>query len=201
MSSRSSRIGIVLAAATAWTVPAYAQGTVNVAPSATNPVGAYSGAKPGEGAPPGVKARRGKFPLVTWVGFQPQDGGGARVFVQLDRETTYQQEVSGGVLHVVIDNARHANRNARRQLDTRFFQTGIERISTEASRRRKGAKRRSSGVELTIRFKNPADVHEASASMSGGKDGMSYLILEFGAPSGGVAPPPKAAPAVDDEPE
>ncbi|HUS65879.1 MAG TPA: hypothetical protein VMZ28_15110, partial [Kofleriaceae bacterium] len=68
-------------------------------------------------------------------------------------------------------------------LDTRFFQTGIERVSSDASSRR-GKKHARAGVELTIRFKNAADVHEANASMSAGKDGMSYLLLDFGAPSG-----------------
>src|SRR5690349_23155215 len=187
MSSRSAWVGFALAAATAaWSAPAHAQdkgGTISVAPASTNPVGAYSGARPGDGPPPGVKARRGKFPLVTWVGFQPQEGGGARVFVQIDREAAFHQEVSNGALHVVIEGARHANRNARRQLDTRFFQTGIERVSSDAARRR-GKKRAAAGVELTIRFKNAADVREASASMSAGKDGMSYLLLDFGAPTG-----------------
>jgi hypothetical protein len=187
MSSRSAWVGYALAAAAAvWSGPVHAQesdGTISVAPGSTNPVGAYSGARPGEGAPPGVKARRGKFPLVTWVGFQPQEGGGARVFVQIDREATFHQEVSNGALHVVIEGARHANRNARRQLDTRFFQTGIERVSSEASRRR-GKKHARGGVELTIRFKNAADVHEANASMTAGKDGMSYLLLDFGGASG-----------------
>lgn len=189
MSSRCAWVGFALAAVTAWAVPASAQDGVKLAPSTTNAVGEYSGARPGEGAPPGVKARRGKFPLVTWVGFQPQDGGGSRVFVQIDRETTFSQEVSGGALHVVVDGARHANRNARRQLDTRFFHTSIERIATDTARRRRGAKRgKGGGVELTIRFKNPADVREAGASMSAGKDGMSYLILEFPAASGGTQP-------------
>lgn len=174
-----------------------AEGGVRLAPS-TKPVGEYSGIEPGEGAPPGVKARRGKFPLVTWVGFQPQEGGGARVFIQLDREFTHATDVKNGAIHVVLAGARYANRNARRQLDTRFFQTGIERITTQPARRRRG-KGAKSGVEVTIRFKNPADAGGSPTTMAG-KDGMQYLVFDFGPMASGSAPPP-ATPAPPSEPE
>jgi hypothetical protein len=116
---------------------------------------------------------------MTWVGFQPQEGGAVQVFVQLDREVGYQQEVKGGALVVTLDRAVYGNRNARRHLDSRFFETAVAGISSKRVRRR-GA---GPGIQLTIRFKNPADAREADASMITGKDGWSYLLLELGPPS------------------
>jgi hypothetical protein len=160
-------------------------GQVNLGPGGPNQVGEYSGVEPGQPAPPGHRPRRGKYPLVTWVGFQPQEGGSSRVFIQLDRDVSHHQSLRGGALVIALDGARYANANARRFLDTRFFETSVERITTQPVRRRKGS--RGSGVEITIRFKNPADAQSAEPQKSIGKDGMVYLMVELG--------PPGAAPA------
>jgi hypothetical protein len=160
-------------------------GQVNLGPGGPNQVGEYSGVEPGQPAPPGHRPRRGKYPLVTWVGFQPQEGGSSRVFIQLDRDVSHHQSLRGGALVIALDNARYANANARRFLDTRFFETSVERITTQPVRRRKGS--RGSGVEIAIRFKNPADAQSAEPQKSIGKDGMIYLMVELG--------PPGAAPA------
>ena len=154
----------------------------------TNQVGDYSGVEPGQDAPPGHRPRRGKYPLVTWVGFQPQDGGSSRVFIQLDRDVQYSESLKNGALVISLDGARYANTNARRHLDTRFFETAIERVTTQPIRRRKGS--RGAGVEIAIRFKNPGDASQAAPNKSIGKDGMVYLVVELGPPG---APTKKAA--------
>jgi hypothetical protein len=153
----------------------------------SNQVGDYSGVEPGQEAPPGHRPRRGKYPLVTWIGFQPQEGGSSRVFIQLDRDISHQESVRGGALVIVLDKARYANTNARRHLDTRFFESAVERITTSPVRRRKGS--RASGVEVAIRFKNPGDARDLTPSKSIGKDGMVYLMVEVG-PGSGSAPKP-----------
>ncbi len=158
-------------------------GQVNLG-GGNNQVGEYSGVEPGQPAPPGHRPRRGKYPLVTWVGFQPQEGGSSRVFIQLDRDVSHHESVRGGALVIALDNARYANTNARRFLDTRFFESAVERITTAPTRRRKGS--RGSGIEISIRFKNAADAHEIEPSKSIGKDGMVYLMVELG--PGGAAP-------------
>ena len=194
---RRARTGIAAAGlVAALTAPAAGQdkkpaGQVNLG-GGSNQVGAYSGVEPGQPAPPGHRPRRGKYPLVTWVGFQPQDGGSSRVFIQLDRDVSHHESVRGGALVISIDNARYANSNARRFLDTRFFESAVERITTSPIRRRKGS--RGSGIEVAVRFKNPADARSVEPTKSIGKDGMIYLMVELG--PGGPAPSAKpAAPA------
>lgn len=145
----------------------------------TNPVGEYSGVEPGEGAPKGVR-RRGKRPRVTWVGFVPGQGGSSRAFVQVDREAAYRQEIRKDKLVVLIEGAVFADRNNRRRMDTRFFDTAISHIVPSAQR----SKRRDRGVEIAFHFKNPADLSEAALSTTTGKDGFTYVIAEFGAGSG-----------------
>jgi len=193
---RRARTGIAAAGLlAALTAPAAGQnkkpaGQVSLG-GGSNQVGEYSGVEPGQPAPPGHRPRRGKYPLVTWVGFQPQEGGSSRVFIQLDRDVTHHESVRGGALVIALDNARYANTNARRFLDTRFFESAVERITTAPTRRRKGS--RGAGIEISIRFKNPADAHEIEPSKSIGKDGMVYLMVELG--PGGAAPSKPAKPA------
>jgi hypothetical protein len=189
-SKRAARIraGVVSSLVAVLAAPAAAQdkkpsGQINVAPGTPNQVGDYSGVEPGSGAP-GGRPRRGKYPLVTWIGFQPQEGGSSRVFIQLDRGVSHRQEVKNGALVIALDGARYANTNARRHLDTRFFETAVERITTQPLRR--GRRSRGSGVEIAIRFKNPADARDAAPTVSTGKDGMTYLMVEIGQP--GAAP-------------
>jgi len=155
-------------------------GQVNLGPGGPNQVGEYSGVEPGQPAPPGHRPRRGKYPLVTWVGFQPQDGGSSRVFIQLDRDVSHHQSMRGGAVVISLDNARYANTNARRFLDTRFFETAVERITTQPIRKRKGS--RGGGIEIAIRFKNAGDAREIEPAKNIGKDGMVYILLEVGPP-------------------
>ncbi len=170
-------------------------GQIDLDGDASGQVGDYQGVAPGQEAPPGHRPRRGKFPLVTWVGFQLQEGGGSRVFIQLDRDVSHHETLKNGVLVVTLEKARYANTNSRRFLDTRFFETPVERITTQPSRRgRKGS--RAGGIEIAIRFKNPAEARDLAPTKSIGKDGMVYIVFELGPP--GAAPKAAASSADDD---
>jgi len=177
-----ARWSAALAAAVALAAPARAeQGTVATGPGATNPVGEYSGVEPGEGAASGPVRRIGRHPRITWIGFQVREGGTALVFVQLDREVTTRQSVENGALVITLEGAVYADRNARRPLDTRFFDTAVAGISS-APARRKGRRR---GVALAIRFKDPAAARELTPQITTGKDGYTYLLVEVGPSAGG----------------
>lgn len=184
---RRARTGIAAAGIlAALTGPAAGQdkkpaGQVNLGGGSNQP-GEYSGVEPGQDAPPGHRPRRGKYPLVTWIGFQPLEGGSSRVFIQLDRDVSHHESVKNGALVIALDNCRYANTNARRHLDTRFFDSAVERVTTRPIRRRKGS--RGSGIEIAVRFKNAADARELAPSKSIGKDGMVYIVVEVGPPGG-----------------
>lgn len=153
--------------------------------------GVYGGVQPGKPIPKAyenkrpVKNRARRKNRVTWVGFQPRDNGAARVFVQLTSEIAYTQRVEGDTLVVTLERARFGSSNARRFLDTRFFDTALARVDADRARRRGKRGRRARGVEVRVKFKNPADAAQASASMTTNEaDGYTYLFLDFGAPSG-----------------
>jgi hypothetical protein len=115
--------------------------------------------------------------MVTWLGFQPQAGGAARVFVQLDRAVPHEQEVRGGELVIALGGARAASSNTVRFLDTRFFETPVERVAIERGRRA-GGRGRAGGLELVIRFKDPAEARAAAVDMAAARDGFTYLTVD-----------------------
>ncbi|HKE13921.1 MAG TPA: hypothetical protein VKB80_03575 [Kofleriaceae bacterium] len=159
------------------------------APPAGAP-GTYQGVAPGQGAKEGHRPHRGRTPTVTWLGFQPQPGGAARVFVQLDRELVHAQTIEDGAVVIALTGARVAHSNSRRFLDTRFFDTPVERISIETGHHRsparssggrhkaKAPQRGGRGLELVIRFKHPAEARRLTASLSAAKDGYTYLMVD-----------------------
>jgi hypothetical protein len=194
--SRKRLWGLILTSALAFSVaagPAVAQEaddldaqemperTINSGVSAGAEAGdGYGGVTPGEGTP--RKPRRPN--RLTWVGFQIKDDGTSALFVQLTSEVPFTQEVAGGKLVVRLEGARYANRNARRRLDTRFFETALQQVTSRAvsKRRARGDQPvRPAGVELTIAFKNPEDAREARAEVRQEQDGYHYLYLSFGA--------------------
>lgn len=142
--------------------------------------GAYGGVTPGEGT--AKKPRRPN--RLTWVGFQTRDDGTSTLFAQLSSEVPFTQEVAGRKLIVRLEGARYANRNVRRRLDMRFFETTLNQVTSRAvSRRRARGDRpaRPAGVELIVEFKNPEDAREARAELRQEQDGYHYLYLHFGA--------------------
>lgn len=153
--------------------------TINAA--GASPTGDYGGVTPGEKN----TSRKSKRPnRVTWVGFQVKDDGTSTLFVQLTSEVPFTQEVAGGKLLVRLEGARYANRNARRRLDTRFFETALQQVTSRAVSRRRARgdqPARPAGVELTVAFKNAEDAREARAELRQEQDGYYYLYLSFGA--------------------
>ncbi|HUH02780.1 MAG TPA: hypothetical protein VML75_12365 [Kofleriaceae bacterium] len=121
---------------------------------------------------------------VTWVGFQPQDGGNARVFIQLTSELEYSQAVLGDRLEVYLPGARLANANARRRLDTTQFETSISEVKAQRVVRSRGKRdqpARPAGVSVTVRFKDAGAARQGTASVNKEEDGYYYLFLDFGA--------------------
>lgn len=155
--------------------------------------GEYGGVTPGVIYPYDDKdyAKRIKRPTnrgkrknrVTWIGHQPR-GDGSRLFVQLSSEVEYSQQIDGKELKVYVHKGRLASRNAGRRMDTRHFESSVAEVQarTVGARRARGDRpARPRGVEITVRFKNPADVREAQASLTKEKDEYYYLFLDFGA--------------------
>ncbi len=134
---------------------------------------------------------------VSWVGFQPRPGGASRVFIQLNREAVYTQRVDKNVLVVTVEGARHGSRNARRRIETRYFDTSIMLISSKRVRRRrahKGRPAQSGGVAFYIQFKNPSDARQAQARLGKLEDGYYYLNLDFGPATSGTSSPGSSDP-------
>jgi hypothetical protein len=145
--------------------------------------GEYGGVTPGVIYPyadEGYKHRRmwkapARMPRNTifWVGFQPKEDRSARVFLQTSEPMQYSQVLRGGTLVVHVAGARLANANARRRIDSRFFDTAVAGID---------AGRGKGGVEVRITFKKAAEAREARAAVTKEADGYNYLYLDFGAP-------------------
>jgi hypothetical protein len=142
------------------------------------PVGEYSGvpdAEAGAGSKVG-HVRRGRYPQVLWLGFRARDEGGARLFVQLDRDVASSQAVVGGKLVISLPGARAASRNSLRWMDTRFFDSGVARIEARRAGRKRGQK---AGIEIVVTFKDKVAPAEGSIASAQGKDGLTYLSLDF----------------------
>ena len=142
--------------------------------------GEYGGVVPGkapEGAPTHKKKPKG--PTLTWVGFQTFEGGSSRVFVQLNVQASYTQNVVGDELVVTVAGVKLGNFNHGRPLDTSFFAAAVARVKAQ---RVKG--RGAAGVELRIKFKGGAP-QQADAHLEPAQDGYQYLYLDFGPGAGG----------------
>lgn len=161
-----------------WTAVASAQ--------SEEPPSSYRGVAPGKS---GQLAPANKRAAVYWLGFQKQEGGAARVFVQLGTTMDYEQWLEDSALIVHLEGAQLGNRHAGRRLDMRFFGTRLASAEARVVRRRvaRGNRRaHGPGVQISIRFRNAQDVAEASAILRSADDGFSYLTLDF-APGSGAA--------------
>ena len=142
--------------------------------------GEYQGVKPGESE---AKPKSSRRPTVTWVGFQARADGTSRVFMQLNREVEYEQTLDDkGALHVTVVGARFGSRNARRRIDTTFFDSAMASMSSRRARRsraRKGRAAQKAGLRFSVRFKTPADAQQAQISLQKESDGYHYLYLDF----------------------
>jgi len=156
--------------------------SLRMAPVGVHPKGDYGGVQPGVSTPKSwskrrpLKNRARRKNVVRWIGFQPKSSGNSRVFVQLTGDVEFSQALEGKDLVITLQRARLGGSNARRPLDTRFFDTTLRRV---VSKRVRGA------IQLRISFKNPADAAKATADMQKNDgDGYTYLFLDFGPPSG-----------------
>jgi hypothetical protein len=177
--------------------------------------GQYGGVTPGETPPrdPSAPAAKAKRPpprgTLTWVGFEPKNGG-AEVFFQSVAPFELTQHVEGATLVVHLGLSRLGH-NTWRQIDTRFFDnplSGIVARTVVAARATKGRPAHGAGIEARIAFKNPGDAKQATVRTATEADGLYYAYVSFpeGAASAATpssAPPPPAEPAEpeSDEPD
>lgn len=163
--------------------PVVGGGPVNVTPEAPHLEGEYGGVSPGQAPAKTTKKAKRKKPVVTWVGFQPLEGGSARVFAQLDGvaagATSFEQRVVGDELVVLIPKVALNQRNNARPLDTRFFEGRIAQVAAKkVAARGRGRARTPAGVELRIKFKQ-GQPSQANGKLEQGQDGSTYLFLDF----------------------
>ncbi len=145
--------------------------------------GEYGGVVPGKSTHKAGKRKN----TLSWIGFQPKEGGAAQVFIQLSNEVPYEQTVVEGILVVKLTGARYRSRNARRRLDLRFFESALRLITSKRVSKRRARKNRparTAGIEIRIQFKNPSDARVPTATMRSEKDGFTYLLLDFDPPAG-----------------
>ena len=112
---------LVIALLSALTLPARAQD--------------YGGVVPGsDTTPDDIAAAPGGAALVTWPGFQMLPDGGSRVFVQTSVEVTpeLKRDGQGDNWQVLLAHVALPPGNARRPLDTHFFNTPVTSIRTLA---------------------------------------------------------------------
>lgn len=148
------------------------------APGEVKPVGEYSGVGGADGGARTAIGKAGKHPRVFWVGFRAREGGGAQLFVQLDREVAASQAIEDGKLVLALGDARVVSRNSLRWLDTRFFDSSVARVDPRTARRGRKAKG-PAGLHLVISFKDGTAAAEGQLSSAQGKDGLTYLTVDF----------------------
>ena len=142
----------------------------------------YGGVVPGSAATTPPAAPKGAWSNLTWLGFLPDEAGGARVFAQIGREVRVEQAIVDGELWVMLDRVRPASRNATRLLDVRFFDTGLATIRAERiSRRERRGDRpaQPDGMRIVVSFLDSDRAREAVVSIVREQDGYHYLYLEF----------------------
>jgi hypothetical protein len=157
-----------------------------VSPVATHGEGDYSGVKPGV-APTKPKRPPPKGTL-SWIGFEAKNGG-AEIFLQSVAPFEVAQHVENGALVVDLGGLDKLGQNTWREVDARFFDTPIARMTAKHVGASHGHK---AGLEVRITFKNAKDAHEGSLRSANEADGMYYQYLSFG---GGVDEAPTSAPS------
>ncbi len=155
-----------------------------------HPEGVYGGVNPGTAPSPDAKLQRPGPRTLGWVGFKVDDGA-AVVFFQAAQPFQVSQRVEGGAVVVTLDGLAKLARNARRPLDTRYFDAPIDRVSAKAVkavRGRKGKPGHGAGVEVRIAFRAGAAVSEGVVRTATEADGLFYAYLTFAAAAPAAAP-------------
>jgi hypothetical protein len=149
--------------------------------------GDYSGVSPGEPAASPTKKVKAGPSTLTWVGVAPQGDGGAQVFFQGTSRFAASQRLEGSTLIVEIEGLKRMATNTRRPLDTRFFESAVAQVTARAVRARKKTRKapaRKAGIEVRIRFKNPADAREGNLRQETEADGTYVIYLDIPAAKG-----------------
>lgn len=138
----------------------------------------YAGVVPGRANAPGhLRGRPGATPtVVTWPGFQPRADGASRFFLQLTSRAQYEVRSEPGRVVVTLRGVRIPDRQTRRVLDTRFFDTPVARARTERRGRR----------DVAFVFEMRADATPV-VSLDVAADGYTFVYVEF--PAGNWLPP------------
>lgn len=143
--------------------------------------GDYSGVKPGvPPLKPGKKPAKG---TLSWIGFEAKSGN-AEIFLQSVAPFEVAQHVEGGTLIVDLAGLDKLGQNTWREVDARFFESPIARITAK-----RVAKSRRAEIEVRVTFKNAKDAHEAAIRSANEADGMYYQYLDLA--GGGTAAPPE----------
>lgn len=139
-------------------------------PAPPPPDPGYVGVVPGRPTVPShLRGRPGATPtVVTWPGFQPRADGASRFFLQLTSRAEYSVHAEPGRYVVTLRGVRIPDRQTRRTLDTRFFDTAVLRAHVERRGRRDAA----------FVFELRADVTPV-VSLGVAPGGYTYIYVEF----------------------
>lgn len=145
-------------------------------PGATHAEGDYSGVTPGVPAKNAKPKRPPPKGELSWIGFEAKNGG-AQIFLQSVAPFEVTQHVENGALVVDLANLNRLGQNTWREVDARFFDSPLARITA----RRVGAVRgkHGAGLEVRITFKNAKDAQQAQVRSANEADGMYYQYLSF----------------------
>jgi hypothetical protein len=156
-------------------------GGLALSPQGPHGEGEYGGVKPGvlpradHGKRPRRPAAKG---TLTWIGFEAKDGG-ADVFLQSVAAFEVSQHLEGTTLIVDLGGLDKLGQNTWRDVDTRFFETPLARITARRVGAARGAHPHPSEVEVRVTFKNPKDAQPAQLRAASEADGMYYQYLTF----------------------
>lgn len=162
--------------------------SVAISPVAQQGEGAYGGVTPGEPNPDRKKPKRPPSKgTLSWIGFEAKNGN-AEIFLQSVAPFEVSQHVDHGALVVDLNGLDKLGQNTWREVDARFFDTPVARITAKRVGAARGKNAHPAGLEVRITFKNATDTHEAAVRSANEADGMYYQYLSFTGAGGGVAP-------------
>lgn len=165
-------------------------GALALSPQGPHGEGEYGGVKPGvlPRADNGRKPKR--LPAkgtLAWVGFEAKSGG-AEVFLQSVAPFEVNQHVEGSTLVVDLGGLDKLGQNTWRDVDTRFFETPLARITAKRVGAARGKNPHPAEVEVRITFKNPKAAQQGQLRAATEADGMYYQYLSFAGTSTAAAP-------------
>jgi hypothetical protein len=169
--------------------------TVAIAPVPQHNEGTYGGVTPG--VAPNADGKKPKRPpskgTLSWIGFEAKDGN-AEIFLQSVAPFEVTQRVDNGALVVDLAGLDKLGQNTWREVDARFFDTPVARMTAKRVGAARGKNAHAAGIEVRITFKNTKDAHEGSLRAANEADGMYYQYLSFAGGGGTVTPSAPASP-------